>query len=163
MNVSVICRLVCFVSTERFLSMEASPGHEKAPAKGCRCWCEERAGASYRRAFEARAAAKNRCSIAPRVTTVSTNLVPVSERWDVVVVGAGPAGLSAAYEAARRGARTLVLERAEHPRYKTCGGGLIGPSLAAAAGWIDVPVADRVNRLTFTHDGRHEFRSEERR
>jgi geranylgeranyl reductase family protein len=88
---------------------------------------------------------------------VSTNLVPVSERWDVVVVGAGPAGLSAAYEAARRGARTLVLERAEHPRYKTCGGGLIGPSLAAAAGWIDVPVADRVNRLTFTHAGRHEF------
>jgi geranylgeranyl reductase family protein len=81
----------------------------------------------------------------------------VSERWDVVVVGAGPAGLSAAYEAARRGARTLVLERAEHPRYKTCGGGLIGPSIAAAGGWIDIPVADRVNRLTFTHDGRHEF------
>ncbi len=87
----------------------------------------------------------------------STNLIPVSERWDVVVVGAGPAGLSAAYEAARRGARTLVLERAEHPRYKTCGGGLIGPSIAAAGGWIDIPVADRVNRLTFTHDGRREF------
>src|SRR5689334_13741229 len=96
-----------------------------------------------------------RCSIASRVTTASTNLIRV--RWDVVVVGAGPAGLAAAYEAAHRGARTLVLERAEHPRYKTCGGGLIGLSIAAAGGWIDIPVADRVNRLTFTHDGRHEF------
>jgi geranylgeranyl reductase family protein len=91
------------------------------------------------------------------VTRVSTNLVPVSERWDVVVIGAGPAGLSAAYEAARRGARTLVLERAEHPRYKTCGGGLIGPSLAAVAGLIEVPAADRIDRLTFTHNGRREF------
>ncbi|HEX7745904.1 MAG TPA: geranylgeranyl reductase family protein [Micromonosporaceae bacterium] len=77
--------------------------------------------------------------------------------WDVVVVGAGPAGLSAAYHACRAGARTLVLERAEHPRYKTCGGGLIGPSLDAVAGVIDVPAHDRVERVTFTRDGRRGF------
>ena len=57
--------------------------------------------------------------------------------------GAGPAGLAAASAAAAAGARTIVLERAEHPRYKTCGGGLIGASRAAAGGLIDVPVARR--------------------
>lgn len=75
----------------------------------------------------------------------------------MVVVGSGPAGLSAAYHASRGGARTLVLERARHPRYKTCGGGLIGPSLAAVAGIIEVPAQDRVDRVTFTVDGRREF------
>jgi geranylgeranyl reductase family protein len=73
------------------------------------------------------------------------------------VIGGGPAGLSAAYAAARAGARTVVLERSEHPRYKTCGGGLIGTSLAAVGGRIEVPVHDRVDRVTFTHDGRRSF------
>ncbi|MBE1490589.1 geranylgeranyl reductase family protein [Plantactinospora soyae] len=77
--------------------------------------------------------------------------------WDVAVIGAGPAGLSAAYAAARAGARTVVLEKAEHPRYKTCGGGLIGTSLAAAAARIDVPADDQVDRVTFTADGRRPF------
>jgi geranylgeranyl reductase family protein len=77
--------------------------------------------------------------------------------WDVAVVGGGPAGLSAAYTAAQAGARTVVLEKAEHPRYKTCGGGLIGTSLAAVAGRIQVPMHDDVDRVTFTHDGRRGF------
>ncbi|WP_233604658.1 geranylgeranyl reductase family protein [Micromonospora sp. HM5-17] len=78
-------------------------------------------------------------------------------RWDVAVIGAGPAGLSAAYAAARAGARTIVVERAEHPRYKTCGGGLIGTSLAAAAARIDVPADDRVDQVTVTANGRRQF------
>ena len=78
------------------------------------------------------------------------------DAWDVVVVGGGPAGLAAAHAAATRGARTLVLERAEHPRYKTCGGGLLGTSLAAVTD-ITVPVRERVHRATFTLRGRHEF------
>lgn len=79
------------------------------------------------------------------------------DQWDLVVVGAGPAGLSAAHAAARRGVRTLVIERAEHPRYKTCGGGLIGTSLSELVDRIDVPVHDRVDQVTFTLDGRRSF------
>ena len=76
---------------------------------------------------------------------------------DLVVVGGGPAGLSAAHAAASAGVRTLVVERATHPRYKTCGGGLIGTSLAEVAGRVEVPAHDRVDRLTFTRDGRRAF------
>ncbi len=48
--------------------------------------------------------------------------------WDVVVVGAGPAGATAARVAAEGGATVLLVDRAEFPRYKTCGGGIIGVS-----------------------------------
>jgi geranylgeranyl reductase family protein len=47
-----------------------------------------------------------------------------SGRYDVVVVGAGPGGATAAYWLARAGARTLLLEKERLPRYKTCGGGV---------------------------------------
>ena len=73
------------------------------------------------------------------------------------MVGGGPAGLSAAYAAATAGARVIVLERAEHPRYKTCGGGLIGTSLAMATPRITVPGRDQINAITFTRRGRHSF------
>ena len=78
----------------------------------------------------------------------------IEQPWDVAVVGAGPAGLAAAHAAASAGARTIVLERAEHPRYKTCGGGLIGTSLGIAGPRIEVPARDRIDAITFTRDGR---------
>lgn len=80
-----------------------------------------------------------------------------SDGWDVAVVGAGPAGLAAARAAAVAGVRTVVLERAEHPRYKTCGGGLIGTSLAAVTGSISVPVRDDIHTATFTLNGKRLF------
>ncbi|HEV8219373.1 MAG TPA: geranylgeranyl reductase family protein [Streptosporangiaceae bacterium] len=76
--------------------------------------------------------------------------------WDVAVIGAGPAGLAAARTAAQAGARTVVLERAAHPRYKTCGGGLIGASLAALGDGVRVPVRDEVSASTFTLRGERE-------
>ncbi len=48
----------------------------------------------------------------------------MSNIYDVIVCGAGPAGACAAYEAAARGLRTLILEKKTLPRYKTCGGGV---------------------------------------
>ncbi|MFI8181644.1 geranylgeranyl reductase family protein [Actinacidiphila glaucinigra] len=74
--------------------------------------------------------------------------------WDVVVVGAGPAGASAAYAAASAGRRVLLLEKAELPRYKTCGGGIIGPSRDALPPGFELPLRDRVHAVTFSLNGR---------
>ena len=43
---------------------------------------------------------------------------------DVIVVGAGPGGSSAAYHLARAGLDVLVLEKSSFPREKVCGDGL---------------------------------------
>lgn len=44
----------------------------------------------------------------------------MSRRFDVIVVGGGPAGAGTAFQLARRGIRSIVLERARFPRAKPC-------------------------------------------
>lgn len=51
-------------------------------------------------------------------------------RYDVIIVGGGPAGSSCAWKLRTSGQRVLVLDRREFPRNKPC------------AGWITPPVVD---------------------
>ena len=42
-----------------------------------------------------------------------------AKKYDVLIVGAGPAGSTLAYQLARQGVDTLIVERDVLPRYKT--------------------------------------------
>lgn len=53
------------------------------------------------------------------------------ERWEAIIVGAGPAGCAAAWDLAAAGRAVLLLDRAEFPRPKACAGGLTRKSLRA--------------------------------
>ncbi len=55
----------------------------------------------------------------------------MSRRFDVAVVGAGPAGLAVAIGAAQRGLAVVVLERHAALPDKACGEGVMPPGLAA--------------------------------
>jgi len=49
---------------------------------------------------------------------------PSTHSHDVIVVGAGPAGATLAYELSRQGIDVLILEKERLPRYKACAGGI---------------------------------------
>jgi menaquinone-9 beta-reductase len=60
----------------------------------------------------------------------SIDLSEALERsWDVAIVGAGPAGSTAAIHLADRGHRVLLLDRDAFPRDKVCGDGLIADAV----------------------------------
>jgi geranylgeranyl reductase family protein len=70
--------------------------------------------------------------------------------YDCIIVGAGPAGGSAAYHLAKRGRSVLVLEKESLPRYKPCGGG-VSPQVAQ---WFDFDftpaISLKVNAIRYT-------------
>lgn len=55
----------------------------------------------------------------------------MNDRYDVVVIGAGPAGSVAAYRAAKLGAGVLLVDKAAFPRVKVCGCCINARALAA--------------------------------
>jgi geranylgeranyl reductase family protein len=71
----------------------------------------------------------------------------VVERFDVLVVGAGPAGSTAAYRLASEGARVLLADKATFPRDKPCGGGLTMRAVRQLPFPVDPVVEDRTTRV----------------
>ena len=53
-----------------------------------------------------------------------------SDQFDLLVLGAGPAGATAAKTAADAGLRVALIDRASFPRDKLCGGGLTGRAMS---------------------------------
>jgi geranylgeranyl reductase family protein len=77
--------------------------------------------------------------------------------YDVAIVGAGPAGSTAAYRLASAGARVLLLDKATFPRDKPCGGGVTGRAARLLPFPIDPVVEDVVERLDCGLRYRHRF------
>jgi geranylgeranyl reductase family protein len=72
----------------------------------------------------------------------------MTERFDIAVIGGGPAGAAAAMRAARQGAKVVVLEKGPHGRDKICGDGLT-PRAVAALDELRIPLdgAHRIDGL----------------
>ena len=65
----------------------------------------------------------------------------------MAVVGAGPAGSTAAYRLASAGARVLLVDRARFPRDKPCGGGVTLRAARLMPFSLEPVVEDRVERI----------------
>ena len=70
--------------------------------------------------------------------------------YDVAVIGAGPAGSTAARELARGGARVCLLDRARFPRSKPCGGALSPRVLRHVPSGVERLLRARIQRAVFT-------------
>ncbi len=71
--------------------------------------------------------------------------------YQVIIVGAGPAGAYLAYLLATAGIKTLVLEKERFPRYKPCGGGVTPKAINFLPFDLGAVIEDVVHTITFTH------------
>ncbi|HEY0756756.1 MAG TPA: geranylgeranyl reductase family protein [Ktedonobacteraceae bacterium] len=76
---------------------------------------------------------------------------------DVIIVGGGPAGSSAAYMLARQGLHVLVLEKQKMPRYKTCGGGVNIRAARHIPFSIEPVIEKTIYKYRFTYRGEKPF------
>lgn len=83
-----------------------------------------------------------------RSTSSERRASTASVMYDVAIVGAGPGGSAAAAELARRGFHTLLLDKADFPRDKTCGDALTPRAVRQLHALGLLPHFARVQRIT---------------
>ena len=88
--------------------------------------------------------------------------------YDVIIIGAGPTGSSAAKELASNGYKVLIIEKFRLPRNKSCSGVLIKKSVDLVASYFGEPVPQSVmcspvdsKGMVFTNDVGQEYRYEQ--
>jgi electron transfer flavoprotein-quinone oxidoreductase len=77
----------------------------------------------------------------------------MSEKFDVIIVGAGPGGCAAAYSLAKMGINVLILERGKYPGAKNVMGGRMyshALNRLIPGFWKEAPVERRVTREKLT-------------
>ena len=71
------------------------------------------------------------------------------QRYDVIIVGGGPAGATAAFYLGQAGRRVLVLEKEFLPRYKPCGGAVSTRVLEQFPFSFEPVIQSKVNAITY--------------
>ena len=80
-----------------------------------------------------------------------------AREYDVIIVGMGPAGASAAYELSRSGVSVLAFDKQIHPRYKVCGGGLSARIAQILPPQFLGMVEETVYRVQFAYGAQQSF------
>ncbi len=70
---------------------------------------------------------------------------------EIIIVGAGPAGATLAYELASQGKKVILLDKAKFPRRKTCAGGLNFRALRLLPFNLHGVVENYITGINFTH------------
>lgn len=78
-------------------------------------------------------------------------------KYDVVVVGAGPAGSTAAKCLAEKGVKTLLIDKKEFPRDKPCGGGLPTRVLSRFPYTVDLIDSISYGSITYSSSLKYKF------
>ncbi len=74
-------------------------------------------------------------------------------KYDVIVVGSGPAGAVTAFELANQNLKVLILDKYKLPRYKPCGGGITRKAIDAIPFDVEAVINQQASGGIISFDG----------